>query len=480
MSARNMLIMAPAQAAQVVVGVGAVALFTRMMSPEDFGAYAVILSCSMLAHTAALTWAEAAAYRYLPEAQRNRTDGAHFATLMALALAVGLVCAVIMLASLAIFPAHGATAAAIGFAAVWSAARFFTRIARESDRAEGRMTRYSWRETSFLMVGFALGVAFLAWTPLGVASPFAGMAAGGVLACLLDGPQLLGRARRARADGVLLVRYFAYGAPLAVGLAIELAMQTATRSALAILEGAAAAGAYAASVGAVGRALDVLFIWTALAFAPALLRAYTSGDTAATRKASAELVRGLAAVAIPATVGLCLVAGHLCDLLVGEALAREAARMAPAVVLMGLANGFSVYLIAEAFTLSQKTGLRTLLLVPAAIAHGVFLVALIGWFGPIGGAYAGAGSSLLALLLLAIFGRKLVSWRWPWLDLAKIMAASAVMAAGVWATPDHAGLAGLVIKAGVGAILYLGVVIALDMGGLRSWMQTRWRRRAAA
>lgn len=480
MSARNMLIMAPAQAAQVIVGVGAVVVFTRLMSPDDFGAYAVIMFSGMLVHTMAITWAEPSAFRFLPEAQRNHETQAHFATLLTVALAISLVCALVLLASLAASLIYGWLAVAVGCTAVWSATRFVTKVARETDRAEGQMLRYSWRETSLVVGGFGLGVALLIWTPAGVAAPFIGLAVAGLLASLFDCRDLMRRAENARPLRARITRYFAYGAPLAFGLGLEMAMQTSTRIALAMIEGPAAAGAFNASAGAVGRALDVLFIWTALAFAPALLRAYESGDRGATADAGAALARGLAAVAIPATAGLSLVAEPLCALLIGPGLAAQAAALAPTIALMGLANGLSVYLFTEAYVLSQRTGLRARLLVPVTVAHVVLLVLCISLFGVMGAGYASVISSVLGLTLLAVFGRSLLTWRWPWRDFAKVIIATAIMAAVVWATPASADWTGLLIKSLIGAVVYVGLVIALDMGGVRTWLGSIVQRRAAA
>ena len=41
------LTLAPLQIAQALVGFGAIAAFTRLMSPDEFGAYALALSVSM-------------------------------------------------------------------------------------------------------------------------------------------------------------------------------------------------------------------------------------------------------------------------------------------------------------------------------------------------------------------------------------------------------------------------------------------------
>jgi O-antigen/teichoic acid export membrane protein len=523
MSARNMLIMAPAQAAQVLVGLGTVVVFTRLISPAEYGVYGLVLSASMMAHTAAMTWAEAAAFRFLPQAERTGEEKPHFATLLLVALAASVISAAILTVCLIGMAWHGWTAAAIGFSATLSPVRFLTKVARETDRAEQRMARYAWRETLFLVGGFCAGVALLALTPMGPAAPFAGATLAGLFCLIFDLPNLMRRAGGGQArfqpnpsrprsvesaqiekfrplsaekpdstfseiglggfkfgaHAARLAEYARYGMPLAIGLAIELAMQTATRGALAAYEGEAAAGAFTAAVGAVGRALDVLFIWTALAFAPPLLRAFEGGEPGAIAAASANLARGLIAVAAPATVGLCLVAYPLCALLVGEGLAKDAAYLAPYVAVMGLANGLAVYLATEAFVLSRRTGLRTAILIPVAVFHLGLVIVMTQHFGLTGAGIASVLSAVAAFALLSAIGMRVTPLTLPWGDIGKVVIACLAMAGAVMAMPAWGGLQELLGKAAVGAVVYAASVTALDVGGLRTWLGARLTRAPA-
>ena len=57
----KLLGLAPLQIAQALIGFGAIAAFTRLLSADEFGRYALALSALMFAHTLAFTWAESAA-----------------------------------------------------------------------------------------------------------------------------------------------------------------------------------------------------------------------------------------------------------------------------------------------------------------------------------------------------------------------------------------------------------------------------------
>ena len=77
----------------------------------------------------------------------------------------------------------------------------------------------------------------------------------------------------------------------------------------------------------------------------------------------------------------------------------------------------------------------------------------------------GRGCAVLYSLAL---GRRVLPLPVPWTSLAQAAFASAIMAVAVIFTPALGGLAELLLKAGVGAAVYLGLVLAIDAGGLRS------------
>ena len=71
----------PANIVQGVVGFLAIVVFTRLLSPGDFGRYALAFSVLTLAHVAVFTWLEAAMARFWASGKPGRDLAAHFASL---------------------------------------------------------------------------------------------------------------------------------------------------------------------------------------------------------------------------------------------------------------------------------------------------------------------------------------------------------------------------------------------------------------
>ncbi len=466
MSTARFLSLAPLQIAQALIGFGAIAAFTRLMSAEDFGRYALALSISMAAHTLAFTWAEAAAFRFFAAARAEKRLADHFATLLALATALGLAVIVITAVVLSFAGLRDDIAALSLFAAGAAVLRFIARLGRESDRAALAFGRYAVLETIYLMVGFAVGVALLVMFDFGPAAPFAGLLAAGALVALIDLPRLMRNARGGETSFARSVTYASYGAPLALALAVDLGVQAIARLVLAGEAGTAPLGAYAAAFG-LARALDIVFMGVSAAFAPLVFAAYEEKGADAARDAARGGFVLLAAITVPASIGLALLAQPIATLMVGEALRAETAAALPWLALAGLMSGFSLYYWSEAFQLTRRTGQRALLmLVPGAVQLG-----LTAWLsathGAVGAAIgAGAGASIGAMLL-ALAGRRLLALPLPGGELARIGAATAIMAAAVIAFPGAHTTIGLFQSAVLGMAVYAAAAIALNVMGAR-------------
>jgi len=458
--AARLLANAPLQIVQALIGFAAISAFTRALAPADYGLYALLLSASMLAHTLALTWAEAAAFRFLPNVLEPHARADHFATLLRIACFAAIAAALALCAALFAGPAATALAAAIAAAFF----RFVTRLARESERADQRIAAYVGAEILYTLGGFGLGLFLLQTTRLGIAAPFAGLLIVSALLFCRDAPKLWRAAQGGQADAVRAAKYLRYGGPLAAALALDLALQAATRLILTLMQGAEAAGAYAAAFG-LARPIDLACAWLGASAAPLLLRAYEARDPAAFSALSQRAASALALIAAPAAAGLALVAEPLASLLIGEGLAAEAARALPWLALAGLATGAALHFFSESFQLGRRTGLRAALIAMAAAVQ----LAATAWLAPLHGA---AGAAMAAALgacvgaaLLALAGRRVVALALPMQTLFRIGVATALMWLAVTSAPPQASAFGeLSVKIATGAVAYAIGLALMHLG----------------
>jgi O-antigen/teichoic acid export membrane protein len=468
------LSLAPLQIAQALVGLGAIAAFTRLMSAGEFGQYALALSASMLAHTLLFTWAEAAAFRFLPAARAHGRLADHFATLLALALALRLAVTVVTAALLMLAGFSDKILALCAFAAGAAVLRFIIRIARESDRASLDVGRYALLETTYLLISFSVAVALLLRFDLGAAAPFAGLLLAGAVVLLIDAPRLFSQAQGGAASLNRAASYAAYGAPLALALAIDLAVQTIARFMLAAQAGASEVGAYAAAFG-LARPLDLLFIAAGAAISPLLLIAYENKGAVAVQDPARNGVALMAAIAFPAAVGLAFVAAPLSTLLVGQALSAEAARALPWLALAGVLSGFNLYYLSEAFQLTRRTGMRALaMVIPGAVQLALTAI-LAGTHGATGAAVAAAAGAGAGSLVLILVGRRFIALPLPLEALASAAVATAIMSISLIASANT----DLFLRVAIGVSTYALAAFALNVAGIRTLADAGLLRLAA-
>ncbi len=463
----------PLNVLQALVAFGVIVAFTRLLTPAEFGAYALAFSVVSLAQTMAFTWVEAAMARFWAQADERGERPAHFATLYALFAAVALLFAGLTAAVL-LWPGAGElkTALAAGFGA--AIARSLAIMARERRRAAGEVLSASGLDALATASGFGFGLAFavLNW---GAAAPLLGAGVGALLVAIVATPRELSFARGGRFEAARAADYARYGVPVSLSLLLSLVLATTDRFLLAHFTDEATVGVYHSGYSLANRTLDVMFVWLGMAGWPALVSAWERGGPDALRPAAREQARLMMLIALPAAVGLALVARPLAEVLVGEAFREGAARITPWIAASGLLGGFTIHYLHHAFTLARRTERFVLAMLVPVAANVALCLLLIPPYGAVGAAAATAMSFALGAAASWLLGRTLAPLPVPIGDLGRCLLACAAMTAAVLAVPAVGGLAELTLKGVVGAIVYAGTAWALDASGARSQSRGAWR-----
>jgi O-antigen/teichoic acid export membrane protein len=174
------------------------------------------------------------------------------------------------------------------------------------------------------------------------------------------------------------------------------------------------------------------------------------------------------ALALPASLGLALVARPLAEVMVGPALRSGAAQVTPwiaaSALFLGLTNGYAH----QAFMLGRRTGLMLAAMSVPALANLGLCLWLIPRYGLSGAVWATTASYAIGLATAIVLGRRAQRLPLPLSAIARTVAATAAMGLAVAALPSWGGVAELAAKAGVGVAVYGAAAYALDLAGLRS------------
>ncbi|KQS55863.1 polysaccharide biosynthesis protein [Brevundimonas sp. Leaf363] len=456
----------PANIIQGVTGFLAIMVFTRLLSAEDFGRYALAYSVMTLAHVAVFTWLEASMARFWAAQSDATSLESHFGSLYRAAFTLMAVYVPVVGLAIWLAPWELPFKLAVAAGLMGSPIRCLAKLAQERFRAAGEVSRAAGLDIYVALTGFGVGALF-AWAGAGGASPLLGLAIAPLFALPFILPGELRQARRAPADPARLREYAAYGYPIAASLALALVLSSTDRFLLALFMNEAAVGAYHASYSIANRTLDVLFIWLGAAGTPALVMALERGGRERLIEAAREQASAFILIALPAAAGVALVARPLAEFMIGEDLRQAAAGVTPIVAFSALLSGLTTYYFHQAFTLGRRTRRLLIAMSVPAIANVILNALLIPHFGVAGAAWATLISFGVGLLGSIALGRAAMPLPMPWKALVRCGVATGAMAAVVWMLPPIGGFPEVMMDAAIGGAVYGVAALLLNAAGVR-------------
>ncbi|KQY86635.1 MULTISPECIES: lipopolysaccharide biosynthesis protein [unclassified Brevundimonas] len=456
----------PANIVQGVVGFLAIVLFTRMLSAEEFGRYALAFSVMTLAHVAVFSWLEAAMARFWAAQSPGAETWGHFASLYRTAFALSAGFLVVAGVAVWLFPVDPLFRLALAAGLAGAPARCLVKLGQERFRAAGEVGKAAWLDMAVAVGGLAIGVGF-AMIGAGGAAPLLGLGLAPLAALPFVLPGELRQARGGAFEPARVRDYALYGYPIAASLALTVVLSSTDRFLLALFMDEAAVGAYHASYSIANRTLDVLFLWLGSAGQPALVMALERGGLERLREAAREQLSTFLLIGLPAAAGVALVARPLAELLIGEDLRAAAAGVTPWIALSALLFGLTAYYFGQAFTLGKKTKRLLIAMAIPAGANVVLNLILVPRFGLMGAAWATAASFGLGLIATMLIGRRVVALPIPWESLVRCGVATGVMALVVSRLPALGGFPELMLDASVGGLVYAAAALTLNAAGVR-------------
>ncbi len=461
----------PANILQGLIGFATLTVFTRILSPDDYGRYALAFGVSSLIYTIFFTWMEAAMARFFVGENRDQTEAPLlYGTVYRLFIGVVLVFAALSAIGLWLWQGNPALKLAVGYSLATIIPRSLIRLVQEQRRAEGRVGQASIIDMVQTGGSFVIGVA-CALAGLGGASPIIGTGVIAALCLPLVVREDWSRAARGSFDATRAWAYAQYGFPVAASLILTLALYTVDRFLIANYLSEAQAGAYHAGFSLASRILDVLFIWFGAAGAPAMVHALESGGESALKATARQQLTTMAFVLFPAVGGLIMVAPSLGGLVIGGPLREAALTVTPLITIGALFSGLNTYYFLQAFTLAKKTRLLVVAMAIPAISNIVLNVLLIPRMGLVGAGLASALSFGMGLIGSWLLGLNTLRLPVPVGDLAKIGLSTAVMMLALSLLPSWGGLAELISRAVAGIAIYGALALLLDLNGIRAPVQ---------
>src|SRR4051812_22317084 len=144
----------PVNIVQGVVGLLTIYAFTRLLTPDQYGTYALALSVTMLVHTLTLTWLEAAMARFQPREAKQGGLADHFATIYRAWFVIAAALGITASAALIVLSLPEPLKIALVFGLLTTFAKGLVRLAQEHRRASGQVASAALVDMVFTGGGF--------------------------------------------------------------------------------------------------------------------------------------------------------------------------------------------------------------------------------------------------------------------------------------------------------------------------------------
>jgi O-antigen/teichoic acid export membrane protein len=270
-----------------------------------------------------------------------------------------------------------------------------------------------------------------------------------------------------------------YAWPLLLTCALTAAMNAADRYQLQWWLGPQAVALYAAAL-AIGRQpIDILLNALNLGSFTELMKSYDMAGAEAGARLLSRQITMMIGLALPAATGLTLLGPDILRLLFDHRYWTGTAELIPFVSLLALFSGIKTYGYDQGFYMANRVKEQVYSMLPSVIVGVGVSAVLIRFYGLAGAAYGGCIGFGASLLLTVILVRRALPGRLPWVEVAKIVIASLLMAivvelARIYGLHDKLGLAACVIA---GIVAYGTSILALDVLGMRQRLRLDLARR---
>lgn len=397
----------------------AIALYTRIVAPSDYGCYSLIIVFSGIVNAFAFQWLRQTYVRFsfIQETGDEAGKAVRLYTVLTSLIVALLIVSSVILGELMLFEV-----------AVIVAAQALYEIKLEALRVSGRSGEYLWASLIKAVAGLALGFLFCFVFKLGCEGLVLALVVSFALPFIvLPQVRLATAPLRGIKDAEVVL---SYGVPLIGSMVFSYTLAMSDRVIISLLMGKDAVGTYVPAYDFSSQTVGMAMMIINLVLYPLILKAYAeSRDKFDYFLGVNKLL--LVAASGPIVMAQMVFSGLLSDWVFGSSYAQVAAMLLPVVALSACLDGARAYHFDLKFQAAGRTRLQLKILAAAAVLNAGLNFALIPWLGVLGAAIATLIAYAVALFLSAFRSAKIVSRESPRQETRRILSVYVVSIVGM-------------------------------------------------
>jgi O-antigen/teichoic acid export membrane protein len=448
-----------------LLGLLSVFIFTRLLSPHDYGVYLLGTGFAAVVSVFLVGW-----FRNLILSGHARNDGTD---VRGVVISGYLICCLTAPIAYGLGRLLGLDPTAALAAVLLSVAIGLFELTQDLVRA--RLMAFSVMKATLVraVAVLGLGVVVALVSPAGFLLLLSSALA--YLIAVLVQSRTAWRGTIVTFDGARLAALAKAGLPLTLSLTLLGISSVTDRFMIANLVGAADAGKYVAALDLVRQTLMMPAMSAAAAFFPLAVQIHARQGDAAVRSHLAECVELLLSITLPACLGFAVISSHVANVILGVDFRELAAQTMPIVAVAVIFQILTQQYLHASFLLSGRNAFYLINTASIIVANVILTYFLVGHFGTVGAAWARLGADAFGFAGALLLSRFAFPVPLPLGRLALTVIAGLVMALIVGALDRSlhvADLAACAVLAGAGLVTYVALCWLFDISRIRVRLKT--------
>ena len=379
-----------------IVNFLALAIYTRLLSSEQFGRYSIVIASMGLVQIAVFQWLQLVCGRFVPAHADDPETVLRPVSALFLMLSVASVAG----AAVALIWTPPGWRQLVAIATVLLIVSAWHELNLAYASAQLAPGRYGAMSAVNSVLAIALG-ALLAWLGWGAKAPLLGLVAGAAAAWFLVARAYWVGGRPKMPDADQMRRFASYGLPLAGVGSLVWVTASSDRLIIAALLGDAQTAFYAVGYDLAQPTLVLLLTIVNTAAMPLAFKLLETDGAYAAREQIRQNGEVIFALACSGSAGLVAIGPAMIDLFIGEEFRQGALTVFPWIAVSAGLVGIKIYYFDIAFHLTKKSKWLLVTTGLAAVINIIMNFALIPGFGIVGAAWGA---------LIAYFVATVSSW----------------------------------------------------------------------
>lgn len=453
-----------------IASMAALMVFTRLMSPGQFGEYSLTVNVTATAVAILGNFLVIGLGRFEPAKKTDAEKRQLHSTVMVSAVLLSIAVAVLtaILAMLDFLPKLSVN---YYFFAVLFFLSLLLMLSQKLINANLKPKAY----------GLSLALKNILLLLAGAACLLAGYGVNGVLASLaiasllasLPALNLWAKTSWKSFDFGVLRQLWSYGAPLTLLYLFVMIISFSDKIFIDVMLGSEEVGLYSAGYDLTQYTIAIVASIVHLAAFPIILKVYESEGEEKVAALLSTSIRILLLVMLPVTLGFIATKEEIVEIFLGDAFAATSMLLIPILSLSVLLSSIKSYYFDYAFQITKTTWLQSIPPMLAAVINCVLNYVLIRGMGVVGAAYATLISYAAYLLLTVVLSKRVFRLPdFPWSYAMKVCLAGLIMMMAIdWLRTDLSVLFSLLLKIFFGVAVFCVCALILMKNDLAALLR---------